>query len=60
MRMPANEYLKGRGAQINPANRFHDLQHDPDPTEVLKTNLIDEIIRLSLHLSHAQGGHAQT
>lgn len=38
-----SNYLSGRGAQINPANRFHDLHDEtpPEREEVLKTQYIE-------------------
>ncbi|MCB0557640.1 MAG: hypothetical protein H6573_18390 [Lewinellaceae bacterium] len=30
---PNPPYIKGRGAQINPANRFHQHVYDPEPQE---------------------------
>ncbi|MCB0547824.1 MAG: PA0069 family radical SAM protein [Phaeodactylibacter sp.] len=30
---PGANYIKGRGAQINPANRFNHYVHDPEPQE---------------------------
>ena len=40
--MPTRETIKGRGAQINTANRYHNLRYDelPDPEDELRTQLI--------------------
>ncbi|MCB0577958.1 MAG: PA0069 family radical SAM protein [Phaeodactylibacter sp.] len=39
---PNPMYIKGRGAQINPANRFHQHVHDPEPQErAPRTRYID-------------------